>query len=302
MRKRWMALLCCVLLILGCACLGTAEEEPAETPYILYFQERELQAAAGSGALRKVGARLTETAGMSDEEIAEILMIELLAGPVDETLKRTIPAGTTLSSLEVEGTRAYVDLSSTYGMLSGVALTLADQSIALTLTQLPGILSVKITVLGQELEYRDKQIFTGRDVLLAPEGDVVSTLETLLYFPDETGQLAAEERKLDLYEGDTQVGVVLRALENGPETKELQPVLPEGFRVRSAWLEESVCYVNLSGHLLESLPEDAALEPVLEALGRSFCGLDAVTETRFLVDGEYADDYGGVNIEKPYTE
>lgn len=302
MRKRWMALLCCVLLILGCACLGTAEEEPAETPYILYFQERELQAAAGSGALRKVGARLTETAGMSDEEIAEILMIELLAGPVDETLKRTIPAGTTLSSLEVEGTRAYVDLSSTYGMLSGVALTLADQSIALTLTQLPGILSVKITVLGQELEYRDKQIFTGRDVLLAPEGDVVSTLETLLYFPDETGQLAAEERKLDLYEGDTQVGVVLRALENGPETKELQPVLPEGFRVRSAWLEESVCYVNLSGHLLESLPEDAALEPVLEALGRSFCGLDAVTETRFLVDGEYADDYGGVNIAKPYTE
>lgn len=302
MRKRWMALLCCVLLILGCACLGTAEEEPAETPYILYFQERELQAAAGSGALRKVGARLTETAGMSDEEIAENLMIELLAGPVDETLKRTIPAGTTLSSLEVEGTRAYVDLSSTYGMLSGVALTLADQSIALTLTQLPGILSVKITVLGQELEYRDKQIFTGRDVLLAPEGDVVSTLETLLYFPDETGQLAAEERKLDLYEGDTQVGVVLRALENGPETKELQPVLPEGFRVRSAWLEESVCYVNLSGHLLESLPEDAALEPVLEALGRSFCGLDAVTETRFLVDGEYADDYGGVNIAKPYTE
>lgn len=302
MRKRWMALLCCVLLILGCACLGTAEEEPAETPYILYFQERELQAAAGSGALRKVGARLTETAGMSDEEIAENLMIELLAGPVDETLKRTIPAGTTLSSLEVDGTRAYVDLSSTYGMLSGVALTLADQSIALTLTQLPGILSVKITVLGQELEYRDKQIFTGRDVLLAPEGDVVSTLETLLYFPDETGQLAAEERKLDLYEGDTQVGVVLRALENGPETKELQPVLPEGFRVRSAWLEESVCYVNLSGHLLESLPEDAALEPVLEALGRSFCGLDAVTETRFLVDGEYADDYGGVNIAKPYTE
>ena len=302
MRKRWMALLCCVLLILGCACLGTAEEEPAETPYILYFQERELQAAAGSGALRKVGARLTETAGMSDEEIAEILMIELLAGPVDETLKRTIPAGTTLSSLEVDGTRAYVDLSSTYGMLSGVALTLADQSIALTLTQRPGILSVKITVLGQELEYRDKQIFTGRDVLLAPEGDVVSTLETLLYFPDETGQLAAEERKLDLYEGDTQVGVVLRALENGPETKELQPVLPEGFRVRSAWLEESVCYVNLSGHLLESLPEDAALEPVLEALGRSFCGLDAVTETRFLVDGEYADDYGGVNIAKPYTE
>ena len=302
MRKRYLALLCCVLLTLGCIWFGPVEEEETGAPYILYFQERELRDAAGGGALRKVGARLTETAGMDDEQIAELLMVELLAGPTDETLKRTIPAGTTLNSLEVEGTRAYVDLSPTYGLLSGVALTLADQSIALTLTQLPGILSVKITVRGQELEYRDKQIFTGRDVLLAPEGDVISTVEALLYFLNEEGQLAAEERRLELYEGDTQVGVVLKAMENGPETKELLPVLPEGFRVRAAWLEESVCYVNLSSHLLEALPEDTVLDTALEALSRTFCALDAVTETRFLVDGEYANYYGGVYIAKPYTE
>ena len=84
-------------------------------------------------------------------------------------------------------------------------LTLADQAITLTLTQLPDILSVQITVRGQELAYRSKQVFTARDVLVAPEGDVVGTAEVTLYFPDESGVLQPEERTLELYEGDTQV-------------------------------------------------------------------------------------------------
>ena len=122
-------------------------------------------------------------------------MDELLQGPSDETLKRTIPAGTTMNSLYLEGTRAVVDLSTAYGLLSGIELTLADQSIALTLTQVPEIVSVKITVLGEELAYRDRQIFTGRDVLLAPEGDVVGTVDATLYFLFV--RLAARSKQLD---------------------------------------------------------------------------------------------------------
>ena len=302
MKRRNLALLCCVLLILSCVWYGSADEVKTEAPYVLYFQEQDLEAAAGGGALRKVGARLTDTTGMDHEAIADTLMLELLAGPTDETLKRTIPAGTTLNALKVEGTRALVDLSPTYGLLSGVALTLADQSIALTLTQLPGILSVKITVRGQELAYRDKQIFTGRDVLLAPEGDVVGTVEVRLYFLNEEGQLVIEERELELYEGDTQVEAVVQAMENGPENKDLASALPEGFRTRAVWLEEDVCYVNLSSHLLEALPEESELDVALRALSRALCSLDTVAETRFLVDGEYTNYYGGVYIARPYTE
>ena len=110
-------------------------------------------------------------------------------------------------------------------MLSGVELTLADQAITLTLTQLPDILSVQITVRGQELAYRSKQVFTARDVLVAPEGDVVGTAEVTLYFPDESGVLQPEERTLELYEGDTQVSAVARALENGPLIELQRPLL-----------------------------------------------------------------------------
>lgn len=296
MKKRYLALLACVLLISSCAWRGTETKSEAEAPYVLYFQERDLESAAGNGVLRREYADLRETEGLDSERIAKALVVELLEGPSDETLKRTIPAGTTLSSLRVEGTRVIVDLSSAYGLLSGIELTLADQSIALTLTQLPEILSVKITVQGEELAYRDRQIFTGRDVLLAPAGDVVGTVDAMLYFLNEEGALTAIRQTLDLYEGDTQTGAVIRAMESASEDKGLVSAFPEGFRTGAVWQEEDVCYVNLISKLAELLPEDARIDLTLDALGQALCSLDSVKEVRFLVDGEYSPYYGSTPI------
>ncbi len=300
MKRVLLILLCALALLAGGCAYASVSGEQAEG-YDLYFMEADLEEASGDGALRAEEIYLSDLEGADTRQLVEALMTELLNGPLDATLKNTIPAGTTLLSAEVKGSQALVDLSYAYSTLSGVGLTLADRAITLTLTQLPDILSVKITVRGQELAYRDKQTFTTRDVLLFPEEDVVATVEITLYFPDENGALTAEERTLDLYEGDTQVGAVARALENGPESKGLSPAMPEGFRVKSVWLEEDVCYVNLSSVLLDELEDTAALPRALEALGSSLCSLDTVGEVRFLVDGEFARNYGPVQIETPYT-
>ena len=287
--RRWMIGLVCLLLLFGCASGGE------ETGKLLYFQERDLRAAAGGGALRTETIQVEET---ETQAVAEALVEALLRGPLDETLKSPIPKGTALLSLELQGSRAVVDFSAPYGTLSGVALTLADQAVALTLTQLPDILSVQITVRGRELAYRNKQILTAREVLVAPEGDVVGTLEARLWFPDEDGTLTEEDRTLVLYEGDTQVGALARALEEGPLEDGLSPVFPEGFRPRAVWQEAGICYVNLSSALLAELPEPEALPRALEALRRSLESLETVEETRFLVDGVYAADYGPVQLDE----
>ena len=287
--RRWMIGLVCLLLLFGCASGGE------ETGKLLYFQERDLRAAAGGGALRTETIQVEET---ETQAVAEALVEALLRGPLDETLKSPIPKGTALLSLELQGSRAVVDFSAPYGTLSGVALTLADQAVALTLTQLPDILSVQITVRGRELAYRSKQILTAREVLVAPEGDVVGTLEARLWFPDEDGTLTEEDRTLVLYEGDTQVGALARAMEEGPLEDGLSPVFPEGFRPRAVWQEAGICYVNLSSALLAELPEPEALPRALEALRRSLESLETVEETRFLVDGVYAADYGPVQLDE----
>ena len=295
--KRWMCLLLsAALLLLALGCAQKTEEE-AEG-YDLYFLRAEPE--MGGGALQAEKAYLPELENADPEETAKGLMEALLQGPLDGALKSAVPMGTSLLSLEVSGGRALVDVSASYGSLSGVALTLADYAVTMTLTQVPEISSVKITVRGQELAYRNKQTFASRDVLLFPEEDVVGTVQAVLYFLDENGVLAPEERTLELYEGDTQVFAVARALENGPESKKLSAVLPEGFRVRSVWLEEDVCYVNLSSSQLETLAPEADLQTAVEALARSLCSLDTVDEARFLVDGEFTRRYGTVDISEPY--
>lgn len=284
MKSRLCLLLPVLLLLTGCQ-----REEPARTAYELYFQEADLSYSAGEAPFR------TETVYLYDEEtatasrLAKALMGELLKGPADETLKSTFPSGTTLLSLEIEGDRARVDLSPSYESLSGVALTLADSAIALTLSQVPEVSSVQITVRGRELAYREQQVLNIRDILLTPEEDVISTVDVLLYYLDQEGRLTAAEQTLDLYEGDTQVSAVARALERQPEGRDLLSPLPENFQVKSVWLEEDICYVNLSSALLEGL-EDSVLQTALQALEESLSSLEAVEEVRFLVDGEFRRD------------
>ena len=207
MRGRYGLLLGAVLLALLCAACGPAEGEAEENGYLLYFREKDLTASSGGDVFQTEAVEIEE--GLDTQTAVENLVKHLLEGPRSELLRGTLPAGTTLLSARVEGSRAVVDFSAAYSTLSGVRLTMADYAVTLTLTQLPEITSVKITVQGQELAYRDKQVFTARDVLLSSEEDVVSTVEAVLYFLNEEGRLTEERRTLDLYEGDTQAAAVI---------------------------------------------------------------------------------------------
>ena len=288
MRKR---LCLAFLLLLPLLLAGCRREEPARTGYELYFQEADLTYSAGESPFRTETVYLYDERTETSQQLAEALMEALLKGPADETLKSTLPSGTTLLSLELAGDRAKVDLSASYASLSGVALTLADGAIALTLAQIPEISSVQITAQGRELAYRERQVLNIREVLLTPEEDVISTVEARLYYLDQEGRLTAAEQTLELYEGDTQVSAVAKALEGRPEGRDLLSPLPEGFQVKSVWLEEDICYVNLSSALLEGLGE-SALQTALRALEDSLSSLEAVEEVRFLVDGEFRRDLG----------
>ncbi|MCI9461682.1 MAG: GerMN domain-containing protein [Oscillibacter sp.] len=294
MKKQIGLLLLVPLLLLPAGC---RREEPARTAYDLYFQEADLTYSAGESPFRTETVYLYDAETDAAPRLAEALVRELLKGPADETLKSTFPAGTTLLSLEIEGDRARVDLSPSYESLSGVALTLADSAIAMTLSQVPEVSSVQITVRGRELAYREQPVLNLRDILLTPEEDVISTVEARLYFLNQEGRLTAAEQILDLYEGDTQVSAVAKALEGRPEGRDLLSPLPEGFQVKSVWLEEDICYVNLSSALLEGLGE-SALQTALRALEDSLSSLEAVEEVRFLVDGEFRRDLGAFGGEE----
>lgn len=298
MKRLIVLTLCLVLAVaLGCRTVGDSAADP--NAYDLYFREADLGAVPGGDALRAEKVVLPTELQGSVQKTAAALVSRLLEGPEDVTLRSPFPVGTMMLSLTIENGRAMVDLTSAYSNLSGVALTLADYAIALTLTQLPEISVVNVTVRGQNLSYRGTQDFTERDVLFSTTEDVVSTLPVTLYFLDESGSLSPEENTLELYEGDTQVGAIIKALENGPISKNLKPVFPEGFRVKAAWLEEDICYVNLSSAALAELPEGSSLQTAAVAMVRSLNSLEQVNEVRFMMDGEFVQNYGAMPVKNP---
>lgn len=297
--KRVIVMTLCLVLVVALGCRTVADTQTDPNAYDLYFREGDLEAAPGGDALRAEKVVLPTDLQGDVKKTATALVTRLLEGPGDETLKSPFPSGTMLLSLDIAGDRALVDLTSVYGNLSGVALTLADYSIALTLTQLPEISVVNVTVRGKNLSYRDSQDFMERDVLFSTTEDVVSTLPVTLYFLDETGSLSPEESVLELYEGDTQVGAIIKALENGPQSKYLNPVFPENFQVKAAWLEENICYVNLSSAALAELPEGSTLQTAAVAMVRSLSSLEQVNEVRFMMDGEFVQNYGAMPVKNP---
>ncbi len=299
MRKRIAAFLLAFVLLpalSGCAKQGQGAEKGKT--YDLYYEVRDLNDVCGGDALGKehtsVETKITKNTG----RLARTLLNRLLAGPKTKRLEKTIPDGTILLSLKLNKSHATVNLSASYGSLSGIGLSLADYCITLTLCQIPEIRTVSVTVQGQELAYRDIHDFSASDVLRSSREDVIGTVTVSLYFLRENGTLAEEQRALQLYEGDTQAKSVLQALEKGPENPDLLPVLPDGFTVHSIWTEDDVCYVNLSTAALRKMPENADMETGLRALTRSLCSLRAVNSVQYLVDGKMVSTYDGVNLAK----
>ena len=180
--------------------------------------------------------------------------------------------------------------SGSYSQLSGMALTIADYCVALSLTQLEGVYAVRITVNGQELAYRDSNLFLASDVLLTSMDDVVRMLTAQLYFPDADGTLTPEERLLPQYEGQSTADVVIAALMDGPTEDGLQALLPEGVTGITARVEDGVCQLNLPSEELDAVDADT-VEQMLRGIVTSLRSLEGISAVQVYRDGTYVDVY-----------
>ena len=293
--KRAAALILPLILLLGFAACRHQEEVQGEEGYLLYFRA-DLERAGGADAI--IGIRVD--LGLGEEaaaaEIARAMVQQLIegAGGVDSPL----PDGTELQSITIKGRRAYVDFSLRYASLTGMDLSLADYCVTLTLTQLEEISAVSITANGRELPYRGSQVLQEGDVLLSTMEDVIDSVAVKLYFVTEDGELAPEERMLELYEGELLAEKLIFALLEGPQERDLYPVIPEAFTVNTIRVENRTCYLSLPAQSIEALPEEAwQQEQILQSIAYSIYSMDGVDELRIIVDGQEVTHFGQVPVE-----
>ena len=232
----------------------------------------------------------------------EVLLGYLLEGPEGEGLVRAIPSGVTLHSWTLHDGVLTVDFSGQYATLSGVDLSLADYSVALTLGQLEGVSSVVTTVEGDRITYRDHQNLMVSDVLLAIYRSEPVQREVRLYFPQANGSgLLEEARILSLGEDDGLTMAVLLALADGPQGGDGLAVLPNG-AVLSAEVRSEICYLNLAGSFSAMASGNEAHDRlVIEALVETLCSLDTISAVRFLSEGEPMLRYGTMDVSEHLT-
>ena len=278
---------------------GAAQEN--EDVLYLYYPVAEANLVSGGDAIHAVRVDWQEMRKESIQSQAEEVVRLLLGGCDDEDFRLAMPFGTKALACKVSGSTVTVDFSSAYGQLSGMKLTMADYCVALSLAQIPGIYTVRITVNGRELAYRDNNYFHADDVLMTSPEDVVRNVAVQLYFFDNVA-LTMEERILTIYEGESQLHKVMEALAEGPTEEGLQPLLPEGMKVLSVRAEDGVCYLNLSSESVSALPAMAFLQrQVVLGMVRSLCSVRNIREVQILVDGEWQEMFGQVNISQPFT-
>ena len=287
MKRKRIMLTALALVLLALAGCGVVQKE--QEGLRLYYAAS-LDTHRGGDAIDSVTIDWDELPQGDQVARAESVLALLMGMCQEKGFQSPIPAGTTLRSVTIIGGTACVDFSGSYGQLSGMALTIADYCVALSLTQLDGIYAVRITVNEQELAYRDNDLFLAGDVLLTSMDDVVRTLTARLYFPNSDGDLEAEERLLTQYEGQSAADVVLSALGDGPSDDDLQPLAEKGLSGMTVRMDNGVCQLNVASASMEELENDTARQLLL-CVTQSLQSLEGISSVQLYIDGTYAETY-----------
>ena len=309
MKRRIVTLLLAALLLCtaaGCGTKSTAAENTSA--YLRLYCPADLseknKSAGGGDAVNGIPISWKQVRGddRGRQQQAQYIMELLLGGCTDKDFICPVPEGTTVNSCTVTGGTVSVDLSREYEQMVGVERTIADYCITLSLMQLDGIYAVRLTVNGLLPEGRTNGVYTSAEVLLTSPEDIVRTVKVTLYFPTGGGTLAGEDRRLTVYEGETVAQAVVKALTERPMDSYAgsEQLLPEGFAVLDAKVEDGTCYLNLADGVTALLPEDSTdQERMIQGLVDSLCSLEDVSQVQLMVDGEYQMMLGCVPISRP---
>lgn len=285
MKRRLLAALtggAVLLLLAACALLGAEDPPPPEGAYALYFAVNP-EAGAGGGEAA-VAREYRVPSGGSDPIPA--LVGALLAGPRDPALRSPFPPGARLRSWAwEEGGGLHLDMSESYGSLSGIDLTVADYCMTLTLCQLEGVEYLHVTVMGEEMPFWRADALREDDVILSGAEEQPVTLTAALYYPRSAGGgLGVEYRDVVVAEGEILAGAVMAAYLEGPAYQSLQSILPAGTALLSVSVDGGICYVNFSAALLDVPAPQARL--LVYSVVNTAGSLEKVEAVQLQVEGE----------------
>lgn len=228
----------------------------------------------------------------------------LIQGPENDELRKAFPDGTKLLSANTVGNVAVVNFSKEYENTNGLDELLLRVTLVNTLTEIEGVEKVRIMVVGQEFIGPSGEAFGDMArIPLDSEGKPKMNDETtvVVYFIDaDSEKVVAEERIVEITQGDRIENIIFEEFIKGPENGGLEPVIPDGTKLLSVDTKDGVCTLNLSKEFIDNHIGGSIAETLtLNAIVASYTELPDIDSVQFLIEGEIREVFIHSALDRP---
>ncbi len=284
-----------VLLMTGCS----HAEQKGTAVDISYLNKKETKLVAETHYLES-----TDTKDM----IVEVLTL-LCSVPDNKELKATLTSGINIITYSYDGEQVIVSLGEKYKELSGTTEVLTRAALVRSLTNIPDVNYVMLTVNGESLTDLSGNAIGAMtaDMFVNNAGTQVEKVESKvtlrLYFANETGDgLVAVNRELTHNADLSNVPMeklVVEQLISGPASDETFPTVSPDTKLVNITVKDGVCYLTFDSTMLTAV-NNVTTGVTIYSIVNSLVELSNINKVQISIDGnkdgKFRDKYEASTI------
>jgi len=272
------------ILFLAAASACGRNDVPEGTEYQVYYISK---------SETKVEMHSYWTQSESSQAVLRELLQCLAATPEKLEYQAPLAMGFDILGFDLDEEKMTIDVSKAYLNLQVTTEVLVRAAIVRTLTQLPVISYVEITVEGEPLVDSLGNVVgrMGADQFIDNDGNEINTYELarvkLFFASDDGTQLIAAYREKH-YSTNTPIErFIVEELIAGPsgQVEGLHPTINPNTKIVNVTTKDGICYVNLDENFL-TVPENVSMEAAVYSIVNSLVELSNINKVQILVNGE----------------
>lgn len=282
----------CLMMILTDGCSKT--EEKGTPVDISYLNKNETKLVTETHYFESEDTK---------ERIVEVLTL-LCSVPDNKELKATLTTGINIITYSYDGEQVIVSLGEKYRELPKTTEVLTRAALVRSLTNIPGVRYVMITVNGESLTDLSGNaigIMTA-DMFVDNEGTQVETVESKvnlrLYFANESGDgLITVNRELTHNADVSNVPMeklVVEQLISGPANDKSYPTISPGTKLINSTVKDGVCYLTFDSTLITAV-NNVTTDVTIYSIVNSLVELSNINKVQIAIegnkDGKFRDKY-----------
>ncbi len=282
----------CLLMLTACGDKDKLGENTCQVYYV-------------SNSETKVEMHAHEMAAETTEGQLEELVECLSTNPEKLEYKAPFAMGFQILSCKLEDEKVQIDVDGAYLKLPVTTEVLVRAAIVRTLTQLPNIRLVMITVEGNQLYDNNGSIvgWMSAEQFIDNDGNEINTYELAkvkLYFATEEGtELIAATREKHYSTSMLRERFVVEELIAGPsgQIEGLYPSINPNTKVISVVTKDGICYVNLDENFL-TVVNNVSTDISVYSIVNSLSELSNINKVQILINGEVPSSFSASTFER----